>query len=136
MLCISLLLEIGIFAIHLVWHIRTRSLHRRAKADGVEFDDLPEAKNYEVPSDRKSATLASSSLDVELDTGGQGEWNIHTIDYSPLKLYFLQLDIWPWDRPLGVARIPQDLEDPQSIVWEACDFFGLPDGPTDRRSQG
>ena len=78
MLSISLLLETGIFATHLVWRIRTRSLHRRAKAEGVDFDDLPEATKYQVPSDRKIATRASSSLDVEHGTGGQGEMKITT----------------------------------------------------------
>ena len=75
MLSISLILETGIFATHLVWRIRTRSLHRRAKAEGVDFDDLPEAKKYQVHSDLKIATPASSSIDVELGTGGQGEIN-------------------------------------------------------------
>ena len=69
----SLLLETGIFATHFIWRIRTRSLHRRAKAEGVDFDDLPEAKKYQVPSDRKITTPASSALDVELGTGGRGE---------------------------------------------------------------
>ncbi|CAF9909867.1 MAG: hypothetical protein HETSPECPRED_009543 [Heterodermia speciosa] len=71
---VVLLLETGIFATHLIWRIRTRSLHRRAKAEGVDFDDLPEAKKYQVPSDGKITTPASSSQHVELGTGGyQGE---------------------------------------------------------------
>ena len=44
---ISIVLELGIFLSHFIWLIRTRKLRARAKREGIEFDDLPEAKKYQ-----------------------------------------------------------------------------------------
>jgi hypothetical protein len=50
----SIILEAGIVVSHVVWRIRTRDLHRKAKEAGIEFDDLPEARKYQG-SERKEA---------------------------------------------------------------------------------
>jgi hypothetical protein len=44
----SFLLEAGIFASHLIWLCRTRKLRKRATLAGINFDDLPEARPYQV----------------------------------------------------------------------------------------
>ena len=32
--------------------MRTRKLHQKAKEEGIAFDELPEAKKYQRPTDR------------------------------------------------------------------------------------
>ncbi len=49
---ISLLLELGIMTSHVIWRLRTRKLHARAKDEGIDFDDLPEATMYQRSTDR------------------------------------------------------------------------------------
>lgn len=44
---VVLVLEIGIFTSHLIWRLRTRKLRKRAKLEGIKFDDLPEARKYQ-----------------------------------------------------------------------------------------
>ncbi|KAL9015776.1 MAG: hypothetical protein Q9185_006833, partial [Variospora sp. 1 TL-2023] len=46
---ICLLLEIGIFASHLIFLLRTRSLRRRAKETRTPFDAMPEARRFVFP---------------------------------------------------------------------------------------
>jgi hypothetical protein len=48
----SLLLELGIMTSHVIWRIRTRKLHAKAKDEGIQFDDLPEATMYQRSTDR------------------------------------------------------------------------------------
>ena len=49
---VCLLLEGGIFVTHILWRIRTRKLRVRAKATGIDFDDMPEAAKYQCDTDR------------------------------------------------------------------------------------
>ena len=49
---ISLLLELGIMTSHIIWRLRTRNLHKRAKAEGINFDDLHEAIKNQRPTDQ------------------------------------------------------------------------------------
>ncbi|MCJ1401980.1 hypothetical protein MMC11_005198 [Xylographa trunciseda] len=44
---VVIILEGGIFASHIIWLFRTRKLRKRAKLQGVNFDDLPEARIYQ-----------------------------------------------------------------------------------------
>ncbi|MCJ1247576.1 hypothetical protein MMC30_004791 [Trapelia coarctata] len=44
---VVLVLELGIFTSHLIWRLRTRKLRKRAKLEGIKFDDLPEARKYQ-----------------------------------------------------------------------------------------
>lgn len=37
---------------HVIWRIRTRKLHARAKAEGIDFDNLPEARKYQRATDQ------------------------------------------------------------------------------------
>lgn len=55
----SLLLELGIMTSHVIWRIRTRKLHAKAKEEGIDFDDLPEATMYQRSTDR----VAKRALD-------------------------------------------------------------------------
>lgn len=43
----SVLLEAGIFLSHIIWLFRTRKLRKRAKLEGIDFDDLPEARRWQ-----------------------------------------------------------------------------------------
>lgn len=49
---ISLLLELGIITSHVIWRTRTRKLRAKAKDEGIDFDDLPEARIYQKSTDR------------------------------------------------------------------------------------
>ena len=49
---ICLILEGGIFVSHILWRIRTRKLRKKAKDEGVDFDDMPEAAKYQCDTDR------------------------------------------------------------------------------------
>lgn len=60
---ISLLLEAGIMTSHVIWRIRTRKLHAKAKSEGIEFDDLPEALKYQRSTDRVAKRVVD---DVEM----------------------------------------------------------------------
>lgn len=42
-------LETGIFMLHIIWLLRTRGLRQKAKALGIKFDDLPEARKFKWP---------------------------------------------------------------------------------------
>ena len=42
-----IVLEVGIFSSHVIWLLRTRTLRKKAKDQGVKFDDLPEARKYQ-----------------------------------------------------------------------------------------
>ena len=44
----SLALELGIFVSQGIWLVRTRKLRKQAKLAGMEFDDLPEARQYQA----------------------------------------------------------------------------------------
>lgn len=62
-----MVLEFGIFASHVIWLIRTRKLRQRAKLEGVDFDDLPEARKYQdIQSDRKAQSSTDLGLIEEL----------------------------------------------------------------------
>ena len=37
---------------HVIWRIRTRKLHAKAKDEGIDFDDLREATKYQRSTDR------------------------------------------------------------------------------------
>lgn len=37
---------------HVIWRIRIRKLHAKAKEEGIDFDDLPEATMYQRSTDR------------------------------------------------------------------------------------
>ncbi|MCJ1298464.1 hypothetical protein MMC08_001254 [Hypocenomyce scalaris] len=45
---ICLALELGIFVSQGIWLVRTRKLRKQAKLAGMEFDDLPEARQYQA----------------------------------------------------------------------------------------
>ena len=64
---VCLLLEGGIFVTHILWRIRTRKLRARAKATGMDFDDMPEAAKYQCDSDR----IARNRLKGEEETKQQ-----------------------------------------------------------------
>ena len=60
----SLVLEAGIFISHGLWLLRTLQLRKRAKLEGVKFDDLPEAQRYQVKRTKRSdANNASPRTD-------------------------------------------------------------------------
>ncbi|MCJ1416448.1 hypothetical protein MMC32_002785 [Xylographa parallela] len=54
---VVVILEGGIFTSHCIWLFRTRKLRKRAKLQGVSFDDLPEARIYQ---DKKAKTTTQS----------------------------------------------------------------------------
>ena len=57
------------FTSHIVWRFRTRELHKRAKLEGVSFDELPEARRYQHPP-REIVTLSTQSEMVEASRPG------------------------------------------------------------------
>ncbi|KAL9120732.1 MAG: hypothetical protein Q9187_002711 [Circinaria calcarea] len=62
---VCLVLEAGIFISHGLWLLRTHGLRKRAKLEGVKFDDLPEAQRYQVQRVKKSdADNASPRTDL------------------------------------------------------------------------
>ena len=69
-----LVFELGIFTSHIIWRLRTRKLRKRAKVEGIKFDDLPEARKYQIGS------RADNS--IELDTPQQ-EQQAHAISEVP-----------------------------------------------------
>ncbi|KAL8979242.1 MAG: hypothetical protein Q9177_006191 [Variospora cf. flavescens] len=75
---ICLLLEIGIFASHLIFLLRTRSLRRRAKETRTPFDTMPEARRFVFPRPvavEGNAAAVEGEGDVEkagnADSGGE-----------------------------------------------------------------
>ncbi|MCJ1257865.1 hypothetical protein MMC24_005691 [Lignoscripta atroalba] len=44
---VFIFLELGIFASHGIWLVKTRKLRKQAKSEGKDFDDLPEARRYQ-----------------------------------------------------------------------------------------
>ena len=63
----SIALESGYFLAHAIFLIRTRKLRARAKMEGVDFDDLPEARKYQWHTSKPYAELALTRTD---DRGG------------------------------------------------------------------
>ncbi|MCJ1437019.1 hypothetical protein MMC27_006403 [Xylographa pallens] len=59
---VVVILEGGIFASHCIWLFRTRKLRKQAKLQGVSFDDLPEARIYQVKK-AKTTTQTYGSCD-------------------------------------------------------------------------
>ena len=57
-----MLLEVGIFASHGIWRLRTRKLHQRAKALKVPFDSLEETEKYRQPVLRRSSIAFSRGM--------------------------------------------------------------------------
>ncbi|KAL9598014.1 MAG: hypothetical protein Q9219_004770 [cf. Caloplaca sp. 3 TL-2023] len=63
---VVLLLEFGIFASHLIFLLRTRSLRRRAKESNTPFDDMSEARKFVFPRpDSADSAPAGENADVE-----------------------------------------------------------------------
>ena len=59
-------MEGGIFLSHIIWLFRTRKLRKRAKLEGIDFDDLPEARRWQWnPPERD----ASPSGPADIETG-------------------------------------------------------------------
>lgn len=50
---------------HFIWLFRTRELRKRAKLEGKDFDDLPEALQWQWNPAEKNKRRRSASLDVE-----------------------------------------------------------------------
>ena len=59
---VCICLEAGIFASHVMWRIRTRKLHRRAKILKVSFDDLDETEQYRVPVLRRGSVAFARGM--------------------------------------------------------------------------
>lgn len=64
MLC-SIVLETGIFISQVVWLLRTRKLRKQAKLAGLIFDDLPEARPYQVKRPENDGEGEISTIDIE-----------------------------------------------------------------------
>lgn len=60
-----IILEAGIFISHVIWLFRTRELRKRAKLEGIHFDDLPEARRWQWSPTEKNERSSAASLDVE-----------------------------------------------------------------------
>lgn len=60
-----IILEAGIFIFHIIWLFRTRELRKRAKLEGIDFDDLPEAQRWQWNPVEKNRRGRSAPLDVE-----------------------------------------------------------------------
>lgn len=61
----SIILEAGIFILHFIWLFRTRKLRKRAKLEGREFDDIPEARQWQWKPTDKTGPNMSALSDVE-----------------------------------------------------------------------
>ncbi|MCJ1463943.1 hypothetical protein MMC07_002553 [Pseudocyphellaria aurata] len=57
--------EGGIFLLHFIWLFRTRKLRKRAKLEGKDFDDLPEARRWQWNPEKRHRQSQSVTLDVE-----------------------------------------------------------------------
>ncbi len=68
------MLEIGIFASHLVWLVRTRKIRKAAMAEGKTFDDIAaEHEASGIPfrfAERKSQTRKRQELDSNNEGSG------------------------------------------------------------------
>ncbi|MCJ1428388.1 hypothetical protein MMC29_006297 [Sticta canariensis] len=64
------ILEAGIFILHFIWLFRTRALRKRAKLEGREFDDLPEARQWQWNPVEKTGPNRSALSDVETGITG------------------------------------------------------------------
>ena len=62
---VSIVLELGICMSQIIWLIRTRKLRARAKREGVEFDDLPEAKKYQWSRSAGPKTAEPESSEIK-----------------------------------------------------------------------
>lgn len=62
---VCLFIEGGIFVSHGIWLFRTRKLRAKAKAVGLDFDELPESDVFHIDVPRKGSIAASR--DVERD---------------------------------------------------------------------
>ena len=60
-----IILEAGIFISHIIWLFRTRELRKQAKLQGLEFDDLPEARQWQWNPTENNSRSRSASLDTE-----------------------------------------------------------------------
>jgi len=99
---ICVILELGIFASHIIWRLHTRSLHKRAKLEGIKFDDLPEARKYQ---DHRSedAIAARSAQSLEEGRGVALEC------VEPSKVEGMPRDADSPDTMIG-DDLPKDLE--------------------------
>lgn len=74
---LSCLLEIGIFASHIIWRIRTRKIREEAAARGRTFDDIAlEHDAQEIPfkfAERKSRRSEPPSGDEEASHRAEGD---------------------------------------------------------------
>lgn len=61
----SILLEAGIFLSHIIWLFRTRELRKRAKLEGIDFDDLPEARRWQWNPSERDACHRAGPADIE-----------------------------------------------------------------------
>ena len=53
------------FLSHIIWLFRTRKLRRRAKLEGKDFDDLPEARRYQYNPPEKKHRSVFGPTDAE-----------------------------------------------------------------------
>ena len=65
----SIVLEVGIFASHIIWRIRHRKLLRAAKEAGKTVDEMLEAMEADRSNDPESAMPNSQPGDLE--SGGE-----------------------------------------------------------------
>ena len=57
-----MILELGYFVSQAIFLLRTRNLRARAKIQGVNFDDMPEARKFQWHA-KKSQAVASNALE-------------------------------------------------------------------------
>ncbi|MCJ1474009.1 hypothetical protein MMC13_002667 [Lambiella insularis] len=106
---VVIILEFGIFASHVIWLIRTRKLRRQAKAEGVAFDDLPEARKYQ---DTKNDQAAQSYGSCDPTSGSRENTSSDKGPDAPSKIHRI-------GRPQE-GQFPQDLEtgSMESNAWD------------------
>lgn len=75
-------LEMGIFASHIIWRIRTRTLRKQAKLAGLSFDDLPEAQVYQV---KKPDTERDGKCNPAAIQPGNAKSDVDHLQQAPLR---------------------------------------------------
>ena len=79
----SVVRELGVFTSHIIWRCRTRKLHKRAKLEGVKFDDPPEARRYQHPQ-KEDTTPSTQSEMLEVSRPGSNMDSSNSADLDEI----------------------------------------------------
>ena len=87
MLLFSIVLELGYFISQAIFLIRTRKFRAHAKAEGIDFDDLPEARKYQWHAPKPKAQLGAAEHEDCEELASTGSDSVVINDSKRLRLW-------------------------------------------------